>query len=133
MIDILNIENGIWVLVEDGYNVLLSDSAKFGINKQERKQLFRLLLVIAERLTKGESLEPLIKAEMIKKLTRQEKTIFENVWEVRNLSGGGRIIFVRRDPDSIIVSAVVKVHGSLSQAVNRGVNRWRKFLRENEK
>lgn len=129
MIDILKLEEGLWALEEEGQNVLLKDCQKFGINKTERKHLLRILLLVVEKLGSCETLEPLIKQEWIKKLTRQEQTFFENVWEARTPGTGARIIFVIEEPDSIIIAAVDKSKGSLSHAVNRGVNRWRNFLK----
>lgn len=133
MVDILQIQKGVWVLEEEGQSVLVKDSVRYGITKAERKNLLQILSIVAEKLELGESLEPLIGQEFIKKLTRQEKTKFENIWEVRDPGINTRIIFIIEEPDSTIVAAVDKSQGSLSQAINRGVNRWREFLKTKEK
>ena len=120
------------MLEEDGHNVLLRDCLEFGVSKQDKKHLLRVLVMVAEKLGSYETLEPLIEEEWIKQLVRQEKVLFENIWEARHPGNNARIIFVIREDDSIIIAAVNKSQGSLSQAVNRGVNRWKKFLKENE-
>lgn len=132
MIDILKVEEGLWVLEEEGQNVLLKDCLQFGVGKSERKHLLRILLVMVEKLRSGEMFDPLIQQGWIKKLTRQEKTFFENVWEARDPGSHARVIFVIKDPETVIVAAVDKMKSSLSQAVNRGINRWRKYLKSIE-
>lgn len=129
MIDILQVEDGIWVLQEDGLNVLLADCQKFGITKAERKGLLLFLREVVQALRQGENVQELVDRRVLKKLERQSKASEENLWEVRADSGSARILFMMMDPDAVIVSAVHKSRGSLRQAVNRGVNRWRNFLK----
>lgn len=133
MISILEIEKGIWTLQENGKSVLLLDCLQFGISKQVRKSLMNVLTVVTSRLIRGESLESLVENGLLKKLIRQKEVVGENFWELRNEGQGERIIFTMREPHSIIVAAANKAKGPLNQSINRGVKRWKKFLRENEK
>jgi hypothetical protein len=132
VINILEVESGIWILEEEGQNVLLKDCQRFGIGKETRKALMDIMSLTATYLAKGESLEPLIELGLLKKLQRQESAVQTDLWEARLVGRGGRLLFVMKRPDSIIVSAVDKNKGSLSQAINRGVKRWREFLKERE-
>ncbi|MDO8518663.1 MAG: hypothetical protein Q7T11_00685 [Deltaproteobacteria bacterium] len=133
MIAILQIENGIWALEEDGRNVLLADCLRFGIKKQDRTSLMNILTAAVGLLREGKNFDVLIRKNQIKKLDREKEAVKENIWEVRSEGWGGRIVFVLKDPDTIIVSAVDKGKGSLSQAINRGIKRWKQFLKEQEK
>lgn len=133
MIDIIQIENGIWVLEEDGQNVLLADCLKFGIKRQDRKSLMRTLGVASRLLKTGKGLEGLVGQNVLKKLDRQKEASNIGIWEVRADGKRERIVFVLKEPDTIVVSAVEKGKGSLSQAINRGIKRWTTFLKEDEK
>jgi len=129
MIDILQIDEGLWVLEEDGQNVALKDCVKFEITKTKRKDLFLVVVMVAKRLQKRVSLDSLVEQGLVKKLDRQKSVALADVWEARS-PGGGRIIFMIKDPDTIVISAVHKGHGSLTQAVDRGMGRWRRYLKE---
>ncbi len=133
MIDIIEVKPGIWVLEEDGQNVLLKDCQQFEIGKQERKTLFQSLEFLAKALQEGRSYAPLIEQCLLKKLQRQKEALELNLWEVRAEGRGERIIFAMREPNLIIVAAVHKSKGGMSQAVNRGVKRWKRFLKGKEK
>lgn len=131
MIDILEIEQGLWVLEEDGRNVLLKDCERFGITRQDRKSLLNTLSVVVGLLAERERLDPLVHQGFLKRLIRQQGAYDDDVWEVRSDGSSGRVVFVMRAPDAVIVAAVDKRRGCLSNAVNRGVKRWKKFTREN--
>lgn len=133
MVDIIESENGIWSLVEDGQNVLFRDCVCFGISKRERKSLFAILRETTDLLIEGGSLEPLMKKGVLKQLTRQLEAVRENLWEIRSDGKGARLVFVLQNPRTIIISAVDKGKGSLSQAVQRGVKRWKTFLKTERK
>lgn len=133
MYDKLYIEDSLWVLEEDGKNVLLKDSQANGVSKSERKRLFILFLGAAQAIRDGESLDPYLYSGCLKCLDRQEKAVRSNLWEIRDEGSGTRLIFVREDPDTIIVAAVSKRCGNLSQAVHRGANRWAKYKKETKK
>lgn len=130
MTGIIQVEQGIWILEEEKQNVLLKDCLRFKIEKQARKSLMDILSAVARYLMEGKSLEPLIQSRLIKRLTRQEDAVQENIWEVRAEGWGGRLVFIMKEPNSIVVAAVNKNAGSLSQTVNRGLKRWKNFLKE---
>lgn len=130
MFEIIEIELGIRVLAENDKNVFTSDCQRFRISKEDKKLIYQLLLTIAETIQEGGSLDPHIKKGILKKLERQPKALAHNLWEVRDEGRGTRLIFTIQHPYSIIVSAVSKNKGSLNQAVNRGANRWIKYLKQ---
>lgn len=130
MFGIIEIEEILWVLTENGRNVLLEDCQKFGISRTDRFFILGLLYSIVEAIRLGDPLESFIEDGVLKKLDRQPKVQTADVWEIRDTGRQTRLIFVRDKMDSIIVSAVSKLHGSLSQAINRGVNRWTNYLKQ---
>lgn len=130
MITLSFIEEGIWVLEENGRNVLLKDAVQFGISKLERKFLYQQLSVTARLLKSGDDLAYLIKEGILKPLDRNLKAKKHHLWEIRDVGRGGRLIFVMLKPDTVIVSAVSKRKDSLSQAIHRGINRWEGYLKK---
>ncbi len=133
MVAILKIAEGLWVLEEEGQNVLFKDSVAFGLSKAERKHLFWVISMVASCRQQAKSLAPYIKCGYIKKLDRQVTTKNGDVWEARDLCKGGRIIFIIDDNNTVIVAAVHKSRGKLSHAINRGIKRWKKYLKSHEK
>lgn len=126
--DIIEVEPGIWTLQEDGKNVFLGDCQKFDISKKERRELLLFLRKAVDFFEKG-LVDVLIERGNLKRLSRQPKAMEENLWEVRRDGDGARILFIQVSPGAVVVAAVHKNRGSLSQAVHRGVNRWRSFLK----
>lgn len=131
IIAIIELESGIQTLSEGGVNVLHKDCLRFGMAKTERRELLIYLrqAVAAFRECDEELLKGLLEGRYLKKLERQKKAREENLWEVRKEGRGARILFMRLDSNAVVVAAVEKGAGSLSQAVNRGVNRWRDYLK----
>lgn len=124
---------GLWILEENGQNVLLRDCLKFGLGKVERIWLFQTLQDVVAEIQSGNSIEGFIKEDVLKCLDRQKETKELNIWEVRDPGRGGRIIFIRDDPNSIVVAAVNKRRSSHNQAIRRGVKRWKDYLKEHTK
>ena len=124
---------GLWILEEEEHNVLLKDCLKFGLTKVERVWLFQTLQEVVGEIQAGGSVQDFIEAGELKHLDRQKETDGLDVWEVRDPGRGGRIIFIREDSDSIVVAAVDKRKSSHSQAVSRGVKRWKGYLKEHAK
>lgn len=123
MIDLMKYKLGIYVLAENGQNVFLKDCIAFGIGSQTRKFIERILKETVLCIQNRMGFDRLIKANLLKRLDRQSKAKKYDLWEIRE-PGGSRLIFMLQDPDTIILSAVHKGRGNLSNAVNRGVNRW---------
>ena len=128
-IDIIEVGPGIWVIEEEGKNVFLDDCQQFEIDKIERRVLWHYLKEVAQAIREGEEIQPLIDRGILKKLSRQTKAAKQDLWEIRTDWGGARILFIRIDPKLVVVAAVHKSRGSLSHAVNRGVNRWKNYLK----
>jgi len=129
-VSIINIEENVFVLGEADQNVFLLDAVRFDISKKDRIALFDNLTLVARSLFYGEDLDIYERAGILKKLTGQLKAKKYNLWEIRDEATHGRLIFVREDPDAIIVAAVNKGRGRLDQAINRGANRWAKYQRK---
>lgn len=101
-IDILQIQEGLYVLTEEGINVLHKDSIRFGLSKEERRILFDNLVLVSQEIQKKASLALFVKARILKQLTKQSKAQKWNLWEIRDEGNQGRLIFVRLDPDVIL-------------------------------
>lgn len=129
MIDILEIDNGVYVLAEKGEDVLSSDCISYGVTRADRRRLMDSLLALSYKILFGRSENDLIQSGVLKKLDRQHKTKRYDVWEVRDEGSHCRLIFLRLHPNMYIVSAVNKGHGSLTQAINRGIKRWELYLK----
>lgn len=128
-LDIIVVETGIWTLEEDGKNVFLVDCQKFGILKSERKELLVFLREAVAAFRGSGFIDVLIERGNLKKLSRQKEAVNKDLWEIRRDGDGARILFVRISSDVVVVAAVDKGKGSLSQAVNRGVKRWKNYLK----
>lgn len=126
----LKIDENLFVLTEDGQNVLYKDCLKYRISRQKREIVFNNLLTAIKLFEEGVSLRTFQDRGILKKLVYQPKTRLYDVWEIRDEGLGTRLIFIWEKPNTIIVSAVTKRMGSLTQAINRGVNRWKKYLRK---
>lgn len=131
--DIVQVEAGIWSLEENYVNVFLADCHAFGILKAERKEMLLLLREAVAAMLNPKRWDLMVQYGNLKKLTRQQRATFSDLWEVRQDGKGARVLFVRMDPDIVVVAAVHKNASSLSQAVNRGISRWEKFLKTKEK
>lgn len=133
MIGILNIEGGLYVLSENGLDILSSDCVRFGITRNDKKFLLNKLKIFQVFLQQNETTDEFIRLGIIKKLTKQWKAVKYNLWEARDEGSHGRVIFCMLKPDMVIISAVNKVESSLSQAINRGVKRWELYLKTSKK
>ncbi len=133
MYDIREHSAGLWILEEEGQNVLLKDCLKFSLSKVERVRLFQILREVVAEIQIGGAIDDFISAGELKRLERQKETEGLDVWEVRDPGRGGRIVFIREDPNSIVVAAVDKRQFSHSQAILRGVKRWKSYLKERAK
>lgn len=125
----------LFVILENGISVLHADANRFGIRKEEKRELIRMVRAAAKTIrTDGiGSLESLVQEGVLKRIEREESVKHLNVWEVRSDAHAARIFFLLANPNAIIVSAVNKTHHSQSQAINRGVKRWKLLLKECEK
>lgn len=130
MYEIKEHSRGLWVLEEEGQNVLLKDCLKFGLEKAERIWLFQTLQDFVGEIQEGRAIEDFIDQGLVKRLDRQKETEGFDLWEVRDPGRAGRIIFIRKDPDVIIIAAVDKGRFSHGQAIRRGVRRWKNYLKE---
>ena len=111
----------------------MKDCLKFGLGKTERIWLFQTLQDFVAEIQNERPVDGFIDEGVIKRLEIQKETEGLNIWEVRDPGRAGRIIFIREDPCAIIVAAVDKGRGSHSQAVRRGVKRWKDYLKERAK
>lgn len=134
MIDILYVEDAIWVLEEKGKNVFLQDCLENEIKREDRLVLldlirdFSLAIQGDDRLLNG-----LIKSGFVKKLDKQPKALHYDLWEIRSDGKPQRVILVKINPQLVIVAAVDKSKKSQKNAINRGVNRWKEFLKKEKK
>ena len=124
---------GLWILEEKGQSVLFKDSLSFALDKHERIWLFQTLQMVVAKIQDGKSVTEFIQSGVLKPLDQQKEVEGFNVWEIRNLGRAGRVIFVRKDQNSIIVAAVNKGQSSHSQAIRRGIRRWKNYLKSLKK
>lgn len=128
--------NNLFVIMEDEQSVLHGDAIRFGLSKNEKNALLAELKSFcnAIEIDPALALKKFTDDEILKKLDRDKKAKAQgNLWEVRSPEHGGRIIFILNDDGSVIVSAVNKNVKSKSgkpqtEAINRGVNRWKALL-----
>ena len=125
----------LFVICENGKDVLNGDAIRCGVSKEIKRELFTVLRAVA-KTTRTEgigALELSFGRDVLKRIDRQENVKDLNFWEARSDAHGGRIFFLLIAPNVIIVSAVNKFHYSQSQAVNRGIKRWKTLLKQSEK
>ena len=127
---------GLYELIDDkDHSVLDVDALKFKLDRGMKRQLKNILILVCQGLAiKGlEALNEFIQDDLLKKIERNVKAQKYDLWEVRHPAHGGRIFFIMDNKNNIIVSAVNKqsTKDNLSQekAINRGINRWEKFLK----
>ncbi|QQR80856.1 MAG: hypothetical protein IPJ69_01495 [Deltaproteobacteria bacterium] len=134
MIDIIQVEGVIWVLEEGGRNIFLQDCQDNGIDRMQRFELLDSIRDFSEAITHDqELLEKLIESGFLKKLNKQAKAQQYDLWEVRSDGKPYRVILIRVNPHIVIVAAVDKSKKSQKNAINRGVNRWKEFLKKEKK
>jgi hypothetical protein len=127
---------GLYELIdENSQSVLNIDAVKYKLTREVKRQLKSILIQISQALaiTGEEGLKDFIEAEVLKQIVKNPKAVEHNLWEVRSPAHGGRIFFIMDDDGNIIVSAVdknVKDSSAQEKAINRGVNRWEKFLKD---
>lgn len=129
MIDLIHLEPGITSLTENGISVLQKDSIRFAISRRQSRFLRRIIKTFSACIQSDFDYGRLIEDGFVRKLERQAKAGQYNLWEARE-PGGARIIFRIEKPNMIIVSAVQKSRGSLTEAINRGTNRWQSYLKK---
>lgn len=117
-----------------GHSVFDLDAAKFGMSRDIKRQLKNILIQICQTLTiKGlEGLNDFIADGLLKKIERNIRAVEHNLWEVRHPAHGGRLFFIMDEDGNVIVSAVdkqAKDRAVQEKAINRGINRWEKFLK----
>lgn len=124
-------EKHLFVILENGQNVLNLDAVRFGMARPMKKRLMRILkdLVRKMKTDNGVAFEDFIQRGVLKKVHKQESTKNLDMWEMREDSHGGRIFFVMANLNIVVVSAVNKTEFSQSQAINREVRRWKTLLK----
>lgn len=128
--------NNLFVIMENGQSVLHGDAVRFGLSKNEKNTLLAELKSFcnAFEIDPVSALRKFTDDEILKRLDRDIKAKAQgNLWEIRSPEHGGRIFFILSDDGSVIVSAVNKNVKSKSgkpqtEAINRGVNRWKALL-----
>lgn len=125
----------LFVVLENDINVLHADANRFGILKEEKRELMRIVRAVAKtiRTDGATSLDLLLREGVLKKIEREQSVKNLSVWEARSEAHGARIFFLLLNPNTIIVSAVNKTYHSQSQAINRGMKRWKMLLKQLEK
>ena len=125
---------GLYELIDEkGQSVLDIDAVKCKLTREVKRQLKSILIQISQALViDGRSgLKDFMEAEVLKQIIKNPKAVKHNLWEVRSSAHGGRIFFIMDDDGNIIVSAVdkqIKDSSAQEKAINRGVNRWEKYL-----
>lgn len=122
------------ILDGTGRSVFDLDAAKFGMSREIKRQLKNVLIQICQTLIiKGlKGLDDFISDGLLRKIERNARAVGHGLWEVRNPAHGGRLFFIMDDDGSVIVSAAdkgVKDRSAQEKAINRGINRWEKFLK----
>lgn len=125
----------LFVILENGMNVLHDDANRFGISKEKKRELIRIVRSVAKTIrTDGlVALDFLVQEGVLKRIEKQENVQDLKVWETRSNAHGARIFFLLSNANTIIVSAVNKTGNSQSQAINRGIKRWKMLLKQLEK
>lgn len=126
----------LYVLLDHGQNVLNADAVKFRLSKERKKSLLNdLQNVCRDYLLEGErGLKDYIDADVLRKITKDEKAARHDMWEVKSPKHGGRIFFMIQNDGNFVVSAVDKSLSRLgspqAQAIRRGVKRWEAYLKQ---
>lgn len=127
---------GLFEIVDDKERSVFDlDAAKFRMSREMKRQLKNILIQVCQALEfKGlAGLEEFIADDLLKKIERNARAEAHNLWEVRSPAHGGRLFFVLDGDGSVIVSAVDKSgkeRGVQEKAINRGINRWEKLLKD---
>lgn len=124
--NIIRYYENIYSLTNLGHSVLDLDCVKYGVDKIQRRSLVRILRSIAKEIKQGFSINDYIEMGFLKKLVRDVGDQ-NNVWEVRDEGHHCRLIFLIDKKKIIILSVANKLNQNLSQAIKRGLKRWKKF------
>ena len=125
---------GLYEIVDDGRSVFDLDAMKFSMPREIKRQLKNVLILICQTLSvKGQDgLEDFVTDGLLRKIERNARAVEHGLWEIRHPAHGGRLFFVMDDDGNVIVSAVdkgFKDRSAQEKAINRGINRWEKFLK----
>ena len=128
---------GLYEMVDEkGRSCLDLDALQQKLNRLIKRELKNMLVMICQAIkVKGTSaLYDFIEDDLLRKIERIPRAVEHNMWEVKSPAHGGRLFFVMDEEGQIIVSAVDKfaTQDPMAQekAINRGLNRWEKFLSE---
>lgn len=132
----IDTELRLYALTKDNILVHNIDAIKFKLDKQRKNELLILLkLVCHDLVTHGERvLGAYVKKGIVKKIVKNKRASDYNMWEVRSPAHGGRIFFMRDPIGNVIVSAADKgmslIPKPQDRAINTGVKRWERFLKD---
>lgn len=121
------------MLDENGHSYLDMDALRCKLGKHVKRELKNTLILVCRdlKIQGMNALSDFVDEGLLKKIDRNTRAVEHHLWEVRNPAHGGRIFFILDDEGQIIVSAVdkyAKDSEAQEKAINRGLNRWEKFL-----
>lgn len=127
--------SGLYEIIDsNGHSAFDQDAAKFGMSREIKRELKNILVQVclALHFKNLVAFDEFITHDLLKKIERNPKAIKHNLWEVRSSAHGGRLFFVMDKSGNIIVSAAdkrSKDRAAQEKAINRGINRWQKILK----